>query len=315
MSWGTSPNAYAIGNGMVVVYVPLVKAIRNEYDLAYIIGHEIAHNLLEHSYSGLLEYATTRHSSELKKQTRDIERTKYNKAQMASGLYRDIVYGKRKNNRKFEHQADSLGFVLYRNAFKGKESQALACLEYLNDIDAERDSLTAGDYEKLFSFENLKFRREWIESDELSGYRYDRRPKFWQVDSLKTHPDCTLRAQAIKTHFKVQSAAALEPSPEFAKLKVRSKYDHIIGLYALQEYGQSLYETLLLVKSDPENQFLRQMIYQNLLKLQASQKNYALNKHLDMSNPGFSQSYNTYLHFIRQLRKGELNAIIEHYKI
>src|SRR5690606_22796530 len=83
LSWGTSPNAYAIGNGMVVVYVPLVKAIRNEYDLAYIISHEIAHNLLEHSYSGLLEYATTRHSSELKKQTRDIERTKYNKAQMA----------------------------------------------------------------------------------------------------------------------------------------------------------------------------------------------------------------------------------------
>lgn len=314
LSFGTSPNAYAIGTNIVVVYIPLIKKIDNQYQLAFILSHEIAHNLLSHSYNGMIDHASMVHSSEIKKQTKEIQKQKYNKGQIASGLYRDIVYGKRKNNRKLEHQADSLGFVLFKNAFKGNEYQVLVSLETLKDIDKETDSLSVADYTKLFTTAKIPFKNQWINNDELQAYKYDRSPKFWQVDSLKTHPDCELRVGFVKKHFTVQPAEA-EISEEFKALKNSSKYNHILGLYTIEEYGKSLYEALLLYKNEPENEFLKKMIYDNLIKLQDAQKSYTLNKYLDTLNPRYSNSYNTFLSFFRQLRKNELNEIINKYTL
>jgi len=314
LSFGTSPNAYAIGTNIVVVYIPLIKKIDNQYQLAFILSHEIAHNLLSHSYNGMIDHASMVHSSEIKKQTKEIQKQKYNKGQIASGLYRDIVYGKRKNNRKLEHQADSLGFVLFKNAFKGNEYQVLVSLETLKDIDKETDSLSVADYTKLFTTAKIPFKNQWINNDELQAYKYDRSPKFWQIDSLKTHPDCELRVGFVKKHFTVQPAEA-EISEEFKALKNSSKYNHILGLYTIEEYGKSLYEALLLYKNEPENEFLKKMIYDNLIKLQEAQKSYTLNKYLDTLNPRYSNSYNTFLSFFRQLRKNELNEIINKYTL
>lgn len=313
LSFGTSPNAYAIGNDIVVVLIPLIKNIENEYELAFIICHEIAHNLLEHSYEGMVEYASMMLSSEIKEQTREIEKQKYNKAQIASGLYKDIIYGKRRNSRKLEHQADSLGFVLFKNAFKGREYQAVQSLRTLDQIDKERDSLTATDYSKLFNTEKAPFKNEWIENDELSTYKYDKRPRFWQIDSLKTHPDCKMRAGFIEQHFMVKPANTDEPSENFYLLKKSSAYNHILGLYAIEEYGKSLYETLLLLKKNPDDAFLNKMTCLNLKKLQQAQKTYTLNKYLDTVNPRYSNSYNTFLSFLREIRKSEMNEFINHY--
>src|SRR5690606_5195116 len=195
--------------------------------------------------------------------------------------------------------------------FKGKEYQALMSLETLDKIDKERDSLSASDYVLLFNTEKYPFKNEWINNDELSTYRYDKTPKFWQVDSLKTHPDCGLRVGFVKKHFTVQPSESAPPSGQFTKLKKSSDYNHILGLYVIEEYGKSLYETLLLLKNDPENTFLNRMVYQNLLKLQNAQSTYTLNKYLDTINPKYSDSYNTFLYFFRQLRKSQLNAIID----
>lgn len=314
LSFGTSPNAYAIGNDIIVVYVPLIKNIKNEYELAFIISHEIAHNLLQHSYNGMIEYAAMTQSDEIKKQTREIEKKKYNKAQIASGLYKDIVYGKRKNSRKLEHQADSLGFILYKNAFKGKEYQAIKSLQTLDEIDTETDSVTTADYVKLFTTDKFPFKNEWIDNQEISGYTYDKSPKFWQVDSLKTHPDCSIRAGFVTKHFMVKTANDnTAASDNFTLIKKSSAYNHILGLYAIEEYGKSLYETVLLLKAEPDNKALAKMVYQNLKKLQDAQKTYTLNKYLDNVSPKFSKSYNTFLYFIRQLRKSEINAIIDRY--
>jgi len=315
LSFGTSPNAYAIGNDIIVVLAPLISSLGNEYELAFVICHEIAHNLLQHSYQGMTEYATILHSSDIRKQTRQIEKQKYNKGQVASGLYRDILYGKRKNNRELEHQADSLGFVLFRNTFKGREFEALRSLETLDKIDKEVDSLAIEDYSELFSSDSQPFKKEWIESSELASYKYDKAVRFWDVDSLKTHPDCKHRSGLMQKHFTVKPAAPDRPSNKFMLLKRSSAYNHILGLFIIEEYGKSLYEALLLLKDDRENIFLKNMVYKNLLKIRDAQKKYTLNKYLETENPEFSKSYNTFLFFIRQLRKSEMSEIINQYSI
>lgn len=314
LSYGAQPNAYAIGNEIVVIYLPLIKQLRNEYELAFVISHEIAHNLLNHSYDGLVNHFELKHSKEIKKQTRNINRKRYNKAKQARGLYREIVYGTTKSRREHERQADSLGFVLFNNAFPDKQYEVVRSLEFLNEIDKETDSLLVQDYKRFFDSENLQFKNEWVQNEEISRYNYDQTQKFWLIDSLKTHPDSEIRARQVQTHFNIEEKEPIRASETFKMLKEASEYNEIPGLYALEEYGRSLYRTLLFLKKEPNHPYVKQFVYKNLVKLQDARNSYTLDRYLDGLSPRHSDSYNTFLYFIRNLRRSEMNALIDYYQ-
>jgi len=314
ISFGASPNAYAIGNDIIVLFVPLIKKIETEEQLAFIMCHEIAHNILQHSYKGLIERADLENSSDIRKQTQVIKSKRYNAGQVALGLYKDIVYSAQRKNRLLEHQADSLGFILFQNTYKDKTHQALVALKALENIDEETDSLTIDDYKRLFHTETSPFKQEWLNNDELKAYTYDKSAGYWKVDSLKTHPDIPQRIQLLNERFKVNETPNIKATAHYQELRNSSNYNHVLGLYVIEEYGKSLYETLLLLKNNSDNPFLKRMVYKNLIKLQEAQTNYTLNKYLETNNPNFSRSYNTFLYFLRQLRKTQLNAIINKYQ-
>lgn len=312
LSYGVEPNALAVGNDFVVTFVPLLMKIRNEYEIAFIISHEIAHNLLNHSYNRLIAEAELRHSEEVKKKTKLVEKTKYHRTKKALGTYKTMLYDSRHSSRKLEHQADSLGFILFRNAFPDREYEAVTALNHLKEIDKETDSLTTDDYKTLFA--RIPYREGWVNNDEMDSYRYDRTPKFWMVDSLKTHPDCEVRIEFLVNNFQPKVRPAEEASEHFQKIIATSRYSNIWGLYIIEEYGRSLYETLLLLKSDPENPFLRKMAGANFTKLQEAQKSYTTDRYLDRLNPQNSDSYNTFLYFVRELRRSEMRNIINLYQ-
>ena len=314
LSPGTSPNAYAVGNDIVVVYIPLLKKIRNQYQLAFIISHEIAHNILNHSYNGIIKKASLKNSKALIQKTKELKKKKYNRGSEAITLYRDLVYGSTQNSRKLEQQADSLGFIIFKNAYAGKEYEAVKSLENLENIDKETDSLVTQDYINLFETEQLLFRESWIDNAELESYKYDSSIKFWAIDSLRTHPDSGIRAASIKNNFHIKESEFHKDSDSFNEMKFASWNNDALGLYVIKEYGKSLYETLLLLKKDPENSFLRNLVYQNLTKIQAAQKSYTLDRYVDRPHPKNSDSYNSFLNFLRELRRKEMNIIINNYK-
>lgn len=313
LSFGNKPNAYAIGNDIVVILIPLIKSLANEQQLAFILAHEIAHNLLNHSYDGLVEYAELHHSKEIKRQTQNIQKIKYNKGEIASKLYKNIVYGKRKNSRKLEFQADSLGLILYKNAFKDYQEEAVVTLKNLGTLDIEKDSLIFNDYKRFFETEKFSIKLENFEQNKINNYNYDKTVKFWQVDSLKTHPDSEQRADFIEKQINNKESKNIEPTEDYQNLIKSSYYNHVLGLFVLENYGESLYQSLILLKSNPDDAYLLNLVYQNLLQLQKAQNQYTLNKYLDTSNPKYSESYNIFLNFFRQLRKSQLQEIINKY--
>jgi Zn-dependent protease with chaperone function len=308
------PNAYNNGEDIVVVNLPLLMEINNEYELAFIISHEIAHQRLNHVKKGTLKYVETSYSDQNKLATKNIQKQKYNKSQNANLALKKIIYGNREVSRKREIEADSLGFVFFNKAYPKQNSQAISTLTLLDNIDKEKDSLTENDYKLLFDTEKQPFKRQWIVNDELNNYQYDTAQKFWQIDSLKTHPDCVERISLLKKNFKSELTNTGVDESKYSPIKKASRYDVIVGLYFIKDYGDSLYQTLLLLKHNPDDLFLRKMVYDNLVKIQEAQIKYTLNKHLETINPLFSNSYNTYLYFIRKLRKAELENIIESYK-
>ena len=52
------PNAFALPNGVIVVYAPLLSVLENEAQLAFVLSHEIAHTVQEH-YRRQKEYHRT----------------------------------------------------------------------------------------------------------------------------------------------------------------------------------------------------------------------------------------------------------------
>jgi len=192
-------NAYNCGDGIVVLELPLVLKIDNEYELAYVISHEIAHQKLNHVYKSMLKSSQQNNSEDLKKQTKEIDKLKYNKSKLASGLFKNIVYSGREESRKRESEADSLGYIFYKKAYPEYQNYAVETLKKLKTIDVEKDSLSKQDFVKLFEAQNLKFKDEWIAS-EIANYNYQKTEKFWNVDSLRTHPDCDARISFLKSH-------------------------------------------------------------------------------------------------------------------
>lgn len=136
-----------------------------------------------------------------------------------------------------------MGFILFKNTYTDREYEVVKALELLENIDKEQDSLNLSDYVALFETEQLPFNKEWVINDELTKYKYDTTPKFWTIDSLKSHPDCAIRAEFIKSNFKVKESELQEASDAFKTIQYASKYNDVLGLYAIKEYGKSLYET------------------------------------------------------------------------
>lgn len=306
-------NAYNCGDGIIVIELPLIYNIDNEYELAFAISHEIGHQELNHVYKSMLKHSEQNNSEDLKKKISEIDKQKFNKNSIASSLFKKIVYGNREESRKCEQQADSLGYILFKNSYPDYESYSVETLRKLKTIDKENDSLTKADFTHFFEIKDLKFNDSWLAS-EISQYNYQKTQKFWNIDSLRTHPDCDARIVFLKNNFKIQEKNKPVNQSNFNKLKENADEEFVFGLYFLEEYGKSLYYTLLKSKKKPNNEFFKNMIYNNLIKLRDARNNYTLNKFLETENPNFSNSYNQYLCLIRNLRKNELNQIIEFYK-
>ncbi|WP_298155173.1 M48 family metalloprotease [Flavobacterium sp.] len=303
-------NAYNIGNDFVVFNLPIIFDIVNEYELAFILSHEMAHQKLDHVLQSLVRSKEISNSDEVKSRTRAIARQKYNKGKLASELYKQIIYGSREESRKKEVQADSLGFIFFSRAYPEYKYQAIKTLEVLKNIDVPKDSLLLADYQRIFAKHQLTFKPEWI-ADGENHYSYQK-DKSWNVDSLRTHPDCDQRIFFLKERFKIADSDVKDVSPAtFQNLKKDSANEYIFAMYFIEEYGESLYNTLLSMKKNPDDVFLKKMLHDNLVKISIARNNFTANKYVRTEDPEYSDSYNQFLRFVGNLRKSELNQIIE----
>ena len=308
-------NAYNFGEGIVVINLPLLLAVNNEMELSYIICHEISHQKLDHVFNGIRDHLKKSNSKEMIEKTKQIKKTKYNRNAIIKDEIKKFAYSSRRFSRAKEHEADSLGFILYSKAYPKYIIQSIKSLQNLKTIDKEKDSLTQQDYFKIFENSKVKFEESWLNSEDLSTYNYQKNSKFWDIDSLRTHPDIDIRVEYLKEKFKISDAQIQEFSnAKYLSLIQENKYDQIFVLYHIKEYGKSLYQTMILLKNDKKNPLLNKMMYDNLLKISEYKSNYKLNQCLETESPNFTKSYNTFLGFIRNLRKTNFEQILKNYE-
>lgn len=307
------PNAASLGEGTIVFNIGLFSKLQNESQVAFVLCHEIAHYHLQHSQKTIERYVTTINSKEYQEELRRIVNSQYQRGKQLETLAKAVTFNHRRHSRDNEASADSMALELFRNTpFKTEE--ALSCLALLDSIDTDKYNVRPA-LEKLFNFPQYPFQEKWIK-DEQSFFTAmaatSKEEKKKDRDSLKTHPDCENRVKALAERVKKYSTGNKQGNPlnatAFAQLQDLFDYEIIEHCYNNKDVSRSLYYTLQLLQSRPNDPYLIANTGRCLNRLFQAQKDHELNKIVDLPSPYQEEKYNNLLQFIQKVRLADFAA-------
>jgi hypothetical protein len=217
------------------------------------------------------------------------------------------------HTRKNELEADSLGLIFFVNSGY-TPADAPAALLKLDDFDDPfyKDEI---DFTRHFSFADYPFKNEWLTDEDVEdlGGNMDKVREI--PDSLKTHPDCDLRAAALE---KTIEAKGYKPGDgkttgNYDYIRSLASFEAVESLLADEEYGYALYISLHLLSKYPENKYLQTSVSLCLFEICIARKKHEFSKVVALKNKAFSDTYNEYLTWLHNLTGSELNEIANRY--
>ncbi|SEQ57804.1 Peptidase family M48 [Hyunsoonleella jejuensis] len=316
-----SPNAFSIGNGTVIINIGLFSFLENEYQVLSVMAHEMAHELLKHSHKSIVNKATL-NVSELGNNsdfTRSLKLNKYNKGALSFEKLKDLLYEEGETKRKNEIEADSLGYLLYKNSKSPKR-------EYLNALIALKkyDSvpsipLDSTIYKKVFDLPEQPFSQQWMENEDFEAYNYGFYKDKIDADSIKNHPEIENRIAILKKSFEelqVETPVTNTTNVDsiFITLQHLANEAYVENLFYNNEYGLSIYLILKRLENNFDDDYLKKWLGINFNAMYDAKKKYQLNRYVARVVPKEqSKSYQQFLNFIWNLNLSEIKTIADHY--
>jgi predicted SprT family Zn-dependent metalloprotease len=190
-------NAACYGEGTIMINLGLFLWTDNDDELALVIAHEIAHQLLKHSDSRIEKSITMFTSDEFKEELKNIKKADYGKFDRFRKLMKGLNIESGKHSTYKESEADSLGVVLIKNAGFNEMKAAFILLK-LDKVD------------DLFTSDKLYKLKDFLQQTAVDLSSLIVKPKYnglssvtvtmnadKDLDSIKTHPDCIKRYEII----------------------------------------------------------------------------------------------------------------------
>lgn len=301
------PNAASYGEGTILMNMGLFSKLQNESQFAFVVCHEIAHYYLQHSQKTIEQYVTTINSKEYQSELKRIVKSEYLKGKQLETLAKGVVFNHRRHSRDNESAADSMALELFKNTPFNTE-EAINCLVRLDSIDDDKYNVAPA-LEKLFNFPQYPFQQKWIKEEQslfniMAASSKEERKK--DKDSLRTHPDCAIRAKAISEKAKRYNTGNKPVSPmnatAFAQLQHLFDYEIIEHCYNNNEVSRSFYYTLQMLQFRPKDPYLIANTGRCLNSMFLAQKNHELNKIIELPSPYQEEKYNAVLQFIQKVR-------------
>ncbi len=302
----TEPNAYSIGEGNIFVHLGLVSAIKTEAQMAFILCHEIAHNQLNHLEKNLRLKIDALNDLALKRKIKTISKQDYNVNTTLDGLLRSFTANNNLHKRDFELQADSLGLIYFTNAGYNI-TDAYTTIAALDSLD-ETAFESKIKFNELLSFPDFPFKNEWIAPD-TTDLNWAGNINYNIPDSLKTHPDCKIRLQHIKTINIASISTSYTIPKNINNLILTANYELIAHCLQIKYYSKALFLGLEFLALYPDNIFLKNTIVHAFIGIAKAQKDYKFSKYVDLPNNQFSENYNELLRFLHQTGQSTQNKI------
>ena len=315
-------NALSIGDGTVILNLGLFAVVENEHQFASVLSHELAHQILQHTEATIVFRAEYEVSKEKREQTRAIRSQKFGRYEKAFDELKDLLYSFGKERKNNEIQADSLGYILFRNS-QFKANEFVDALDHLASLDSiENGSLTVEDYKKFFDLPDYKFKEDWLKKEEFSAYNYENYKEKINLDSVKSHPEILQRIDRLKSQFNElrqddNSTVTHHTNPYFTRLQEIAIQEKIPNLFYLEKNGVSIYTILKRIQENkiPENLgYYHFWLGKNFQHLYEAKKKYQMNRYVDTVVPNKqSENYQLFLTFIWNLKLEDLKAIGDYY--
>lgn len=313
-----SPNAASVGDGTVIVNMGLFNWLDNEDQMMAVLSHEIGHQMLLHTLKYQAKKFAANKSS--KSQVSEINHSKTNIPDKAMNLFKNIVYSNSEERRKNEKQADSLGYVLFKNASTSQfeYQNALKNLQRFDTISPKVVEKIF--YNKTFDLPNAPFKENWMKMEDFSTYNYAHYKEKFNKDSLSTHPETENRISRLGelfTELKTSKEPAIKENSEYSRLKEIAHWEIAPNYFYSEDYGRGIY-TLL---QDKSHETLKDENYFNTWlgkffdKIYWARKEYKLNRYLDRLEPQKQdKSYQQFLTFMWNLSLDDIKNIADYYK-
>jgi len=307
------PNAFNLGNGVVVVNMGLLSQLQTEDQLALILCHEMAHDYYRHVNNSIFSYAMKRADKDLKRKIKKTLKEKYNVNQKLEALLIPGILEDMKYSRMDELAADSLGLVLLSNT-NYNLTNAINVLDILDDID-EEVRIEPLELEKYFTYPEIPVRSIWFEYEETSALMKSSEDdtKSELDDSLKTHPDCSLRKEKLLEQVKAMGRLTEIKKEELNRylLKDKKMVDFEIAqtLYDQLRISSCIYFILAKIEDYPEDYYLKSLLSLCLSTYSEFQKKKNASFVIGYNNSEYSANYNKIISFLNTISPAESSAL------
>jgi hypothetical protein len=307
------PNASSMGEGTILFNIGLFYKLQNESQAAFVVCHELAHLYLNHSNNAINHYINTVYSDEFQNELKKINKSEYQKTKQLESLVKPMAFGSRRHSREHEAEADSLAVEWLKNtSFDVRES--LSCLSLLDSIDGDKYHITPP-LNRVFNFQEYPFQARWTKEEKSlfsSMAANSETESNKEQDSLKTHPDCSIRIgklkEKVQQYYKPGSRVFVINEKQFRQLQLDFDYEIIDFCYRSDNVSRSLYYTLQRLEVQPADAYLITNAGRCINRLYTAQKNHTLGQVVDMPSPYNDKNYNTLLEFIQRVRLNDLGA-------
>lgn len=308
-------NASCMGDNNFVMNLGTFYYLENEEQLASIIAHEMGHLLLKHSAKSIqLHYLTMQ--EEARKQVKAVKQEKINKSEKAWSKLKQILYEESRYNRKQEYEADSIGFVLFRNT-DFHPVDYINTLKLMDQYDSVKPmGLKTETYKRIFDLPSQPFKAEWLKQEDFKSYDYSKYKAKIDKDSVDTHPKTEERIASIKRIFPElgKQEESAKATTGFTELQKLAKADQPACLNYQEEYGAGIYLCLLRLQQDDKDLFYQHWLGDFFTKIYDARKRYTLNRYLERIDPKEqSESYQQFLSFMWNLKLNEIKSIADYY--
>ncbi|MFL1011336.1 M48 family metalloprotease [Flavisericum labens] len=313
-----SPNAFSIGNGSIILNVGLFSFLDNEQQLLSIMAHEAAHEVLQHTKRSI-ESKAKLNISVLAKNSglyRSIKAEKFNRGSRSFDMLKNLLYEDGEKQRKNEVEADSLGYLLYKNTGASKTEYINALLKLKKYDSVPAIVLDSATYKKVFDLPEQPFKKAWTEREDFGVYNYDNYKEKIDLDSIQDHPEVQQRIDKLQSTFPElnDSNIHITVNNTFKDLKRIANLAYAENLFYLNEYGLSTYLILKHLEDNYDDPYFQKWLSINFNAIYDAKKKYQLNRYVDRIAPAEqSQSYQRFLNFIWNLNLNEIKIIATYY--
>lgn len=308
------PNACSYGDGTILFNIGLFYRLENEAQAAFVLSHELAHYLLGHSEQQIRKYVNTFYSDSMQQVLKKVTRQEYNGMAEIRKLVEEQMLMFRRHNRENEKQADSMALMLLRNT-PYLLNESMSCLSLLDSMDADpyRSPLPLA---MMLNFPEFPFRQKWLKREEniFSQVQQVKNPL---ADSMKTHPDCQLRVQAL-LKLNVQGKGLrrfMVDSLLFTQLQHKMEMEMAGYAYASGNISRAMYYGLNLSLKYPSGSYPIMLTGACMNTLYDAMVTHKLRTIAELPGLREESQYDAFKVFLENLRASDMAALSYYYHI